>query len=263
MGKFVDNAITQAGRQLLTDVQLGGAELDVTRIVMGAGYMPAGMTAAYMTEVVAPIISLPVNKKERRDDGRIIFGGYYSNKDITEEFKYRELALMARAIYRDENGIIISTTNEVVYSYGNAGDDADTMPAYTSGEAIERQIDLLVWIGNETQVNLIIESGVYVTHQELNQAISDSEARMIERMQTILIPIGDRLDVAELEIEALKANDTFIHGRLNEVAAQTTAVWDAFFNDIIENPAIVDFDDLTGITLSGGVWNRPLRRLEV
>lgn len=275
MATFKDNALTNVGQLLLADVQLGGV-FEPTRIVLGSGLMPSGLTAAQMTDVVAPEVSLEINKKEKTGDGRVVLGSYFSNKEITKPFYWRELAVYARVRWTRNDGSY-EYSDEVLYSYGNAGAQADHIPVYGANNVVERQIDLITWIGSETEVNLTITGGVWVTHSELNKAIAESERRTNELINDIdvrtsrsLITLGDRLDDAVAvinehtsEIEALKAYDIQVHSRLNEIAAQTTSVWDALFNDITDNPAVVDFDTLDGFTLTGGVWNAPLRRLEV
>lgn len=162
MGKFSNLTITEKGRMLLADVQAGG-ELDATRLVMGSGDIPAGKTPATMTAVVSEVISMQISSRERTPDGKVIFGGYYSNTALTTDFYFKEFALFARAIYRDDSGAIIRTTDEVLYSYGNAGSEADLIPAYTTGEAVEKQLEMVSYVGNETKVNLTIDSDIYVS----------------------------------------------------------------------------------------------------
>ncbi len=165
MGNFSNLAITEKGRSLLADVQAGG-ELDATRLVMGSGDIPAGKTSATMTDVVYPVINIEISSKEKTPDGKVIFGGYYSNTAVTEDFRFKEFALYARAIYRDDAGAIIRTSDEVLYSYGNAGSSADLIPAYTTGAAVEKQLEMVSYVGNETNVNLTVESGIYVGMRE-------------------------------------------------------------------------------------------------
>lgn len=165
MGNFSNLAITEKGRNLLADVQAGG-ELDATRLVMGSGDIPAGKTSATMTDVVYPVINIAISSKEKTPDGKVIFGGYYSNTAVTEDFRFKEFAMYARAIYRDDAGAIIRTSDEVLYSYGNAGSSADLIPAYTTGAAVEKQLEMVSYVGNETNVNLTVESGIYVGMRE-------------------------------------------------------------------------------------------------
>lgn len=165
MANFQNNAITDAGRNLLSHVQMG-AVFEPTKIVLGSGYLPAGTTARTITAVVSPVKELTINKKKRANDGTVTIGGMYSNQDVVSDFYFRELALYAKASYEDGTEIA-----EVLYSYGNAGDAAELMPAYSSGNPVERQMDLVVYIGNDSKVNLTIQSGVYVTVPMLEEYV--------------------------------------------------------------------------------------------
>lgn len=164
MGNFSNNAITDVGKMLLADVQTG-AIFSPTRIVMGSGSMPGGATTQGMTDVITPVKSLAINKKKRTPDGKCIFGGVYTNEEITEPFYFRELALYAKAIYLNEDGSVKSEGAETLYSYGNAGATADYMPAYSTSTVVEKQMDLITWVGNDARVDLTIEGGVHVTHK--------------------------------------------------------------------------------------------------
>jgi hypothetical protein len=276
MAQFSNNAITDLGKLLLAEIQMGGGVFDATRIVMGSGYLPGGQTIGTMTDVVTPVISLEINKKEKTPDGKAVLGAYYSNKEVETAFYWRELAVYARVAYQQPDGSY-TYGNEVLYSYGNAGSSADYMAAYSSNTAVEKQIDLVTWIGNETEIYLNIDGGVYVTVNQVVNMITQVENRMNAtlyefdyRSNRDIIILGERLDDLkarvdghDVDIASLKAYDLQVHSRLNEVSARVDSVWDALFTEITENPAVVDFDTLEGFTLSGGVWNKPLHRLEV
>lgn len=165
MANFQNNVITDVGRIMFGDVQMGET-LIPTKIVIGSGRIPAGKTARTMTDVVSPVINLSISKKQKANDGTVVFGGVYSNETIISDFYFRELALYAKA---GEDG------DEVLFSYGNAGETADYMPAYTSGTPVQRQIDLSIYIGNDTQVDLTIADGVYVTADQLKAYVPKTE----------------------------------------------------------------------------------------
>lgn len=173
MAQFSNNSITEIGRLLLADVQAGG-QLQATKIVIGSGYIPGGKTARTMTTVVAPVKELVINKKERTNDGKVIYGGAFSNRDITTAFYFREFALFARVIYRAEDGTITRMGDEALYSYGNAGASADLIPAYSTTTVVEKQMDLVTYVGNDTAVDMTIESGVYATQDQLAEEIAKS-----------------------------------------------------------------------------------------
>lgn len=190
MGNFNNNAITDVGRGLFAEVQAGAVFIP-TRIVIGSGELPTGKTPATMTDVINPVASLTINKKERTPDGKAIYGGVYTNKDITTAFYFRELALYARAEYRDENGVVTQAVPECLYSYGNAGTSADYMPAYSTSAVVERQMDLVVYVGNDTTIDLTVESGVYVTREEFEQAMEYAGGGLV------IMPTGTETPVEE------------------------------------------------------------------
>lgn len=161
MAVFQDNAITEVGRALNSHVQVG-AVFTPTRIVLGSGYIPSGKTTKTMTDVATVVKSLPIVKKERTNDGQAIFGCMYSNQDIATDWYFRELALYAKAVY--PNGTEVA---ECLYSYGNAGDTAELMPAYTTGQPVERQMDLIVWIGSDAQIDLTIDPALPVLRKDM------------------------------------------------------------------------------------------------
>lgn len=170
MALFSNLAITEGGRSLLADAQ-AGAVLIPTKIVIGSGNMPTGKTAQTMTAVVSPVKELAINKVKRLADGKVTFGGVYSNTDIMTAFYFRELALFCRAEYRNNSGNVTQAVGECLFCYGNAGGTADYMPAYSLNTVVERQIDITSWVGNDAQVSMVVNSGVYVTQEQLADAI--------------------------------------------------------------------------------------------
>lgn len=190
MGNFSNNAITDVGRGLLAEVQAGAVFIP-TRIVMGSGELPSGKTPATMTDVVSPVAILTINKKERTPDGNAIFGGVYTNKDITAAYYFRELAIYARAEYRDENGNVTKVVPECLYAYGNAGSTAELMSAYSTNTVVERQMNLVVYVGNKTTINLTIESGIYVTRDEFDLAMEYAGGGLV------VMPMGEEVPITE------------------------------------------------------------------
>ena len=171
MALFSNLAITVDGRSLLADAQ-AGAVLIPTKIVIGKGDIPVGKTAQTMSAVASPVKELSINKVKRLADGKVTFGGVYSNADILTAFYFRELALFCRAEYRDNSGNVTKAVDECLFCYGNAGSTADYMPAYGLNTVVERQIDITSWIGNDAQVSVVVNSGVYVTQEQLAEAMS-------------------------------------------------------------------------------------------
>ena len=139
MAEFINNDLTDRGRALLAGAQTG-AVFQAVSIVLGSGNMPSGRTPASMTAVVTPWITLDINKVERTGDGNVIYGGSYSNADLTEDTYLREIGMFARLYYPETD----TYSDTVLYSYGNAGNTADLIPAYGPGQVVERQMNLVL-----------------------------------------------------------------------------------------------------------------------
>lgn len=187
MGSFANNTITDAGRILHADV-MAGAVFTPTKIVIGSGSLPSGTAIGSLTAVITPVKNLAINKIQRTPDGKAIFGGVYNNQDITNDFYFRELALYAKGIYLNDDGSVQSETAETLYSYGNAGSTADLMRAYSTEHVVERQMDLVCWVGNTAKVDLTIASGVYVTQEQLAELSGGG---------LVVIPAGQEVPVAD------------------------------------------------------------------
>lgn len=177
MANFSNNAMTERGQLLFADVQAGAVFIP-TKIVMGSGYMPSGSAPKTMTDVVTPVRELAINKIEKTNDGKCIIGGVYTNKDLDAPFYFRELAIYARAEYRAADGTVTKSVAEVLYSYGNAAGTADYMTAYSTDAVVEKQMDVVVYVGSNAAVSLTIESGVYVTREQVNNIIAEEMAKV-------------------------------------------------------------------------------------
>jgi hypothetical protein len=226
MGNFSNNAITDVGKMLLADVQ-AGAIFTPTRIVMGSGSMPGGVTAQAMTAVITPVKSLAINKKKRTPDGKCVFGGVYTNEEVTEPFYFRELALYAKAVYLNTDGSVKSEGPETLYSYGNAGATADYMPAYSTSTVVEKQMDLVTWVGNDAQVDLTIESGMYVTQEQavLNLDYISPDTVGFDSLLDYMVSIYDRNMVVVGNITGfsdMPEGISMLHGTINVVGGIMT-----------------------------------------
>lgn len=173
MAVFFNNSITDKGAALLAQVQLG-AVFTPTKMVMGSGFIPEGQTTRTMTAVVLPEQEFPVTElKQTPSEASVIIGGVFTNKDVEESFYYRELGLYAKGIFEDG-----TETEEILYSYGNAGNNPDLIPAYSTETAIESNLRLIVYVGNDTEVRLEIESGAYVGKTEYDAKVVELEQKI-------------------------------------------------------------------------------------
>lgn len=251
MGVFSNNAITDGGRVLLSYVEMG-AIFTPTKIVMGSGTLPAGTTVRTIKDVVAPVKTLTIGKKKRGNDGTVTIGGVYSNQDVTADFYFRELALYARADNQDGS----VAAEECLYSYGNAGSTADLMPAYSSGQPVERQIDLVIYVGNDSNVDLTIASGTAMTvemgeqmvdglRQEVGQALEGKAEKTHTHTKKDITDFPESLPASDVYDWAKQPNKpTYTAG---DVGARPST-WTPKLQDVAylgENPVKSTADDTT------------------
>lgn len=167
MSGFDVNAITDAGSLLIAKVMASRGSITFTRIVMGDGYMPSSQVPEHMTAVVSPKATMDITKCEVTGNGAAVVGGRYDNSEQSQDFEWRELGLYAKD----------PDLGEILYSYGNTGKSAETIPAGGGATAIEKLIDVVTYVGNDVSVTAefmpyVVPSADEVTITNKNNQLS-------------------------------------------------------------------------------------------
>lgn len=167
MSGFDVNAITDAGSLLIAKVMASRGSITFTRIVMGDGYMPSSQVPEHMTAVVSPKATMDITKCEVTGNGAAVVGGRYDNSEQSQDFEWRELGLYAKD----------PDLGEILYSYGNTGESAETIPAGGGATAIEKLIDVVTYVGNDVSVTAefmpyVVPSADEVTITNKNNQLS-------------------------------------------------------------------------------------------
>lgn len=169
MAHFYQNDTTTAGEELLADAIASGGIFTPTRIVIGSGDLPEGTEPADMTALVSQKKSLSINKKEKTEgESAAIIGAAFTNEGVEEGFYFKEIGVYAKVVYADE-----TESEEVLYSYGNAGEQGDYIATYSLNTFVEFQIDVTIYIGSDTEINLELKSDVYVSMEDFEQLEED------------------------------------------------------------------------------------------
>ena len=235
MAAFINNDITTAGLIVLAK-GVAGQKINYTKIVLGDGYLEEGQTPRTLTGVVSPKATVDITKLK-------------INGDETEGFYYRELGLYAE----DPDPEV----GEVLYCYGNCGDLAEWIPPSGGATIVEKTIDIVTAIGTATNVTAYIPADAYATKEdyETYKAIALGAQATAE----------EALALARQAIATAQAAEASVNDLSNAVGQNTSKIatlWDAVFSEITTNPFQITFADLTGITLTAGIWNSGLQRLE-
>lgn len=246
MSVFSQQSITKAGLALLAKVQ-AGQTLTFTRISIGSGYMEVYQIPATMEELVAPVMHLQITEAKANPDNTATLSTSFDNRDMVQDFQFRELGVWAQD----------PDFGEILYSYGNAGNDAELIPAHGSNTVVEKMLDIVTAIGNASYVMAYIASDVNATKADI-----EALTALIGNAQIAADAAQVTADAAMQSIPFLQAETADLRTRVSDNAARTNTIWNALFTDIVENPFLLEFSDLDDVNVSAGVWNRSLARIE-
>ena len=248
MAAFINNDITAAGLLVLAK-GVAGKQINYTKIVLGDGYLEEGQTPRTLTGVVSPKATVDITKLKINGDGTVAVGGIFTNGDETEGFYYRELGLYADDPDED--------VGEVLYCYGNCGDLAEWIPPTGGATIVEKTIDIVTAIGTATNVTAYIPADAYATKEDYENYKAIALAAQATANQAILLA-QQAVGIAEQAAAAVVDLSNVVQQNTSKI----TTLWDAVFGDITTNPFQITFANLDGITLTSGVWNATLQRLE-
>lgn len=248
MAAFINNDITTAGLIVLAK-GVAGQKINYTKIVLGDGYLEEGQTPRTLTGVVSPKATVDITKLKINGDGTVAVGGIFTNGDETEGFYYRELGLYAE----DPDPEV----GEVLYCYGNCGDLAEWIPPTGGATIVEKTIDIVTAIGTATNVTAYIPADAYATKEDYENYKAIALAAQATANQAILLA-QQAVGIAEQAAAAVVDLSNVVQQNTSKI----TTLWDAVFGDITTNPFQITFANLDGITLTSGVWNATLQRLE-
>ncbi|MCC8147993.1 MAG: phage tail protein [Akkermansia sp.] len=152
--------ITTAGLELLQDLILeGGTPLTFSGVGVGDGLLEDGDITT-QTSLVHEIHRLPIEKIEKQEGGHIRVFARLATDIITTDFCHRELGVFAK-----------HGEQEILFAYGNAGDDYDFVPATGNNASICKTIVTEFTVGSMKAVFLPLDSSDLVTHSSLNERI--------------------------------------------------------------------------------------------
>lgn len=245
MSALINNDITSQGLLLLAKAQ-AGAEIVYTKIILGDGHLN-GQQPRNMTHVINGKVEMPVTKVVATGAGTAVIGSVFNNDDLQQGFFYRELGLFA--LDPDEG--------EILYSYGNAGNNAEWIPPAGGPTVIEKKVDVIAIIGQTTNVSAYVRTEIYATKEELDEVRGIAEGAQQNSNTAINIAQQAQQDATNAEITANN-----LEVKTSNNTSKINILWDAVFSDITGNPFQVTFDNLEGITLVVGIWNEAQARLE-
>lgn len=156
---------TLAGSNLLVEAIKSKKPLIFTRIALGDGTLTESESIENLTALKHPMAQNSVQAINSRGNGEIDVVATISNASVTSGFYARELGVFAK---------VGDTGTEKLFAYTNAGAQASYTPAGTSLD--EKLITVTFYIGNDVNVQINLNSQLYITQAALDAHNSATNA---------------------------------------------------------------------------------------
>lgn len=156
---------TLAGSNLLVESVKSKKPLIFTRIALGDGTLTESESIEGLTALKHPMAQNSVQAINSRGNGEIDVVATISNASVTSGFYARELGVFAK---------VGDTGTEKLFAYTNAGAQASYTPAGTSLD--EKLITVTFYVGNDVNVQINLNSQLYITQAALDTHNSATNA---------------------------------------------------------------------------------------
>ena len=191
MAKYPAVITTMAGTNTIAEANASKQALIFTKIVIGAGDMPASIPRA--TALTDKRLELAITKSVKTGDGQFMVQGLLSNKNLDAGFYAREIGLMAKA---GENG------QEVLFSYANGGNYVDYIPDKNT-PMDSYTFTITTVIGNAEKVQAVISDNGVASVHDLEAHNTDANAHdnrfnaIIQQVNNMITSVDDSDSLAK------------------------------------------------------------------
>lgn len=192
MSAFSNNSVTLKGAVAIAALMAGGT-LEFTRIAVGDGNIPAGQTALTMTDLAHRLFDVNIQEVYSDSESQATVVGVFNNSQTETGFYYRELGLFAKDP---------ATGAEILFCYGNAGDEAEWISPAGSESVIEKEVHIVTLVGNATEVKATIKSGIYPTMEQMTAAVKAVDDKLPRKADLDKTPAeGGRVLATQMRFE--------------------------------------------------------------
>ena len=241
---FLKAVTTDEGIKLLNRAQSGEGAIAFTRMAIGNGIYNIAEKTEESLKRARNLKSLKNSYKlsatVKLDDNSVKTSAIISNQDlitkeavITEGYNINEVGLFAK-IAGDAKDILLSIAV-------TEGEQGDYIPAFTGNENAQVMQNFIVSISNGVKINLKYSDGAVAFKEDVDKQLSDFKTEVLSGLD--------------------KLNETFTKATKN-IVDRVTRLENAVYNDITGNPWTLTFNDLEGINLTKGNYNKIKQRLE-
>lgn len=272
MAVFPSFKLTEKGEELLNRSIGEGKTLTFTKFELGDGNTPSDFRK--QTGLVNKFYEFPILNTSIQKDQVLRIRGYFDNKSFSQDKQLKEIGVFVK---------IEGNETQYLYSYTNAGDTGDIIPANSRG-FYSRTLDVANYIGYATNITFNIEQlrdrYAFNTENEMKVASYLKAGDKVELWGNLVL--GDKptdeyiiQDSGEIELSnglfAKKVSFKYIAQTIEEMQKLALKV-----GDIVEvlgyyqagdgaghKRVIASEDDGSGVQLENGLWANIVHNGEV
>lgn len=235
--------ITSSGWQLLTGL-LAGETLKISKIMVGSGKITEDKNPAELNSLISPVAEATSTKPVTKNNTVSFIVEYRSdlNGGLEQGFWLNEFGIYA--VNKDAEDILIY--------YATLGDYPQYVRAYQNGSIDIRRYPVSISLHSDNNVELISPALAFMTAEDIEGYTFNSLLPKLNENISLVIKGHNTSNMAHMDI---RNSMTALSGRVGRIE-------DAIFNNITANPFIVTFENLDGVRLIKGNWNREKQRIE-
>ena len=207
--------LTDEGLSMIV-AALNGDSITFTKAVIGnATTEPAH--PEQLTDVVSPMVTAAFTAITEGTN-YVSLAAVFDNLEIEEGAYASELGLFAE----DSNG------NEKLYAYTYVGENADYIPAASSGRTVENHMTIVVAVGDAEEVDaVLIDAAAYATREEFEDHIHDyNNPHQVTKEQVGLEKVENNYFVDnDIVVDQLTTADNLVTGDTLRQAMSKIYYW--------------------------------------
>uniref|UniRef100_UPI00259AA26B phage tail-collar fiber domain-containing protein n=1 Tax=uncultured Veillonella sp. TaxID=159268 RepID=UPI00259AA26B len=171
MANWSGFVLTDVGAKLQAKINAGLTTLKFTKLGIGSGSGSGSGSVNTLTAMVNKVQDINIGSV-KANNNIVTINSTLTNKGLGSAYQMRELGLFATD----------PDMGEILFAY-MTDNTPDTMPADGSATVVSQDITLNITFSNTGKVSATIDTGAFVTHEDLNTHNTSSSAHADIRAQ--------------------------------------------------------------------------------
>jgi hypothetical protein len=230
--------LTEEGLAMIV-AAMNGDSITFTKAVIGnTTTAPANPTA--LTDVVSPMVTAYFTAITEGENF-VSLAAAFDNLEIAEGAYASELGLYAKD----------SENLEKLYAYVYVGENADYIPAASSGRTVQNQMTIVVAVGDAEEVSaVLVDTAAYATREEFNAHVQNhNNPHHVTKEQVGLDKVENNFFVDNnIVVDQLTTADNLVTGDTLRQAMSKIYYW-------IQKMVAPGFVPTSGYGNAGNAWN--------